>query len=67
MAELYGLLAPEIPDSLRLSSDQPKGNSQDGKKDRFIGMVPKVFEVFGVDKNEQEGNAELAGDNILCF
>src|SRR5215469_230056 len=28
-------------------------------------MLPKIFEVFGVDKNKQEGDAELAGDNIL--
>ena len=30
-------------------------------------MVPKIFEVFGIDKDQQEGNAKLPGDHIPVF
>ena len=30
-------------------------------------MLPKVFEVFGIDENDEKGYAELTGNIILAF
>ena len=58
-------LLVKIPYPFRFAADKPEGGSKDGEKQGFIGMVPKVFEVLGIDINEQKRYAKLAGDNIL--
>lgn len=57
----------QIPYLFRFSADQPERCRQYGEEQRFIGMVPKVLEVFGVDENNEKGNAELAGNIIIAF
>ena len=65
--ELSTMNFPEIPDPFCFAPYQPEWRAKYGEKQGFIGMVPKVFEVFGVDENKQEGDAKFAGYYILAF
>jgi hypothetical protein len=57
----------QIPNLFRFSPDKPEGAGQDGKKQCFIGMLPKILEVFGVDEDNEEGDAEFACNVVLVF
>ena len=45
------LSASEVPYFLGLTADKPEGDAKNGKEQGFIGMIPKVLEVLGVNEN----------------